>query len=477
MKTIYVNVMPEETRMAIVENGKLTGLELERSNHAHLVGNIYKGQVQNVLKGMQAAFVDIGQNKNAFLYIGNGKVPAEVKANAPRESITVGQDVVVQIIKDEVGTKGPRATTHLSLPGRHVVLMPNSAYIGISHRIDDTEERQRLHDIVAAECPAGMGIIIRTAAAGQPSERIVSDIRYLLRVWEEIMSKAKRAGHSAMLYRDADLVIRIVRDYFTDDVDRMLIDDESTYSRVCELVKIISPSSLDKLESYSGTNIFEDNGLSGAISRLDNRIVELKSGGFLVIDKTEAMTVIDVNTGSFVGDLNLADTVYKLNLEAADEIMLQLRLRDIGGMILVDFIDMENEQQNQALLDRLRQIAATDRSKTNVVDITALGLVEITRRKSRKNLDSLLLCQCPVCQGTGRVISPESIAVKVCRNIRRVEARKHAQEGYVLELHSSVANELKASECFSALKRELGVEVRIKSSREIMPGCYSLTQG
>ncbi|MBP3232388.1 MAG: ribonuclease E/G, partial [Anaerovibrio sp.] len=321
MKTIYVNVMPEETRMAIVENGKLTGLELERSNHAHLVGNIYKGQVQNVLKGMQAAFVDIGQNKNAFLYIGNGKVPAEVKANAPRESITVGQDVVVQIIKDEVGTKGPRATTHLSLPGRHVVLMPNSAYIGISHRIDDTEERQRLHDIVAAECPAGMGIIIRTAAAGQPSERIVSDIRYLLRVWEEIMSKAKRAGHSAMLYRDADLVIRIVRDYFTDDVDRMLIDDESTYNRVCELVKNISPSSLDKLESYSGTNIFEDNGLSGAISHLDNRVVELKSGGFLVIDKTEAMTVIDVNTGSFVGDLNLADTVYKLNLEAADEIM------------------------------------------------------------------------------------------------------------------------------------------------------------
>ena len=476
MKKIYVNVMPEETRMAITDDGQLIGLELERANSAHLVGNIYKGQVQNVLKGMQAAFVDIGQSKNAFLYVGNGKVATEMRSDAPRENITLGQDVIVQITKDEVGSKGPRGTMHLTIPGRHVVLMPNSAYIGISHRIDDVDERQRLHDIVAEVCPAGMGIIIRTAAAGQPAENITSDIRYLVRVWEEIMAKSKRAGHSALLYRDADLVIRIVRDYFTDDVDRMIIDDEKTYTRVRDLVKTVSPQAEDRIEHYSGTNIFKDNGLSEAISNLNSRIVELKSGGFLVIDKTEAMTVIDVNTGSFVGDLNLADTVYKLNIEAADEIMRQLRLRDIGGMILVDFIDMEQEEQNQELLERLRQWAAADRSKTNVVDITALGLVEITRRKSRKNLDSLLYCQCPACQGAGAVMSPESIAIKVCRDIRRVEANHHAPEGYVLQLHTQAANEIKTMDIFQNLKKEFGVVVEVKSSREIMPGCYNLTQ-
>ena len=476
MKTIYVNVMPEETRMAMVEDGELTGLELERTNHAHLVGNIYKGQVQNVLKGMQAAFVDIGQSKNAFLYVGNGKVPTEAKAHSPRENITVGQDVMVQIIKDEVGTKGPRATMHLSIPGRHVVLMPNSAYIGISHRIEDETERQRLHDIVEAVCPENMGIIIRTAAAGQPAESIISDIKYLVRVWEEISAKAKRPGHTAILYRDADLVIRIVRDYFTADVDKMVIDDERMYQRVLALVKQVSPESADRIELYSGSNIYGDYGISEAISGLNSRIVELKSGGFLVIDKTEAMTVIDVNTVSFVGDLNLADTVYKLNIEAADEIMRQLRLRDIGGMILVDFIDMESDSQNEDLLQRLRELAADDRSKTNVVDITALGLVEITRRKSRKNLGSLLYCQCPSCQGTGTIMSPESIAIKVCRDIRRVEANKHAPDGYVLKLHTQAANEIKAMDSFALLKKELGVEVKVKASREIMPGCYNLTQ-
>lgn len=476
MKTIYVNAMPEETRMAIVEDGVLVGLELERANHAHLVGNIYKGQVQNVLKGMQAAFVDIGQNKNAFLYIGNGKVATEMRANAPRENITVGQEVIVQITKDEVGTKGPRATMHLTIPGRHVVLMPNSAYIGISHRIEDGEERQRLHDIVTAQCPDNMGVIIRTAAVGQPAEGLAEDIRYLVRVWEEILAKSKRAGHTALLYRDADLVIRIVRDYLTDDVDRIVIDNEKMYRRVHDLVKMVSPEALPRIEHYTGTNIYGDYGIAEAIGNLNSRIVELKSGGFLVIDKTEAMTVIDVNTGSFVGDLNLADTVYKLNIEAADEIMRQLRLRDIGGMILVDFIDMESDEQNQELLDRMRHLAAEDRSKTNVVDITALGLVEITRRKTRKNLGSLLYCQCPVCQGAGSVISPESIALRVCRDIRRIEASRHAPDGYILQLHPQAANEIKFMDSFQNLKRELGTDVQVKASREIMPGCYSLSQ-
>ncbi|MCR5175275.1 MAG: Rne/Rng family ribonuclease [Anaerovibrio sp.] len=476
MKTIYINVMPEETRMAVTEDGELTGLELERANHAHLVGNIYKGQVQNVLKGMQAAFIDIGQSKNSFLYIGNGKVATAAKANAPRENITVGQNIIVQIIKDEVGSKGPRATMHLSIPGRHVVLMPNSAYIGISHRIEDQDERNRLRDIVAGACPEGMGIIIRTAAVGQPAESLINDIRYLSRVWEEISAKAKRAETSSLLYRDADLVIRIVRDYFTADVGKMIIDDQRVFNRVRDLVQSISPDSVDKIELYTGANLFDAYGISESVSGLNSRVVQLKSGGFLVIDKTEAMTVIDVNTGSFVGDLNLADTVYKLNIEAADEIMKQLRLRDIGGIILVDFIDMEDPAHNDELLERLRQKAVLDRSKTKVVDMTPLGLVEITRRKSRKNLESLLYCQCPSCEGSGRVLSPEAIAIKVCRDIRRVEVKKHAQEGYLLQLNPQAANEIRAMDSFRNLRREFGLEIDIRSSRDVVPGCYILTQ-
>ncbi|ORU01244.1 Cytoplasmic axial filament protein CafA and Ribonuclease G [Anaerovibrio sp. JC8] len=476
MKTIYVNVMPEETRMAVVEDGQLAMLELERPEHAHLVGNIYKGQVQNVLKGMQASFVDIGQPKNAFLYVGNGKIASKAQANSPRENITVGQNVIVQIIKDEVGTKGPRATMHLSIPGRHVVLMPNSAYIGTSHRIEDDGERQRLHDIVRAEVPKNMGCIIRTAAQGQPAENIVKDIRYLMKIWDEILAKAKLSATSALLYRDADLVIRIVRDYLTDDVDKMVIDNPRMYKRVCDLIKATAPDMLSRIELYEGRNIFKDNGITEAMEKLNGRTVELESGGFLVIDKTEAMTVIDVNTGSFVGDMNLADTVYKLNIEAADEIMRQLRLRDMGGIILVDFIDMDSPEQNERLLERMRQLAQGDRSKTNIVDITSLGLVEITRRKSRKNLESLLYCQCPVCEGTGRVLSPETLAVKISRNIRRVEAKKHAANGYLLQLHPQAANEIKAMDSFRRLMEDFGAEVTIEASREISPGSYILTQ-
>lgn len=476
MKTIYVNVMPEETRMAVVEDGRLTALELERPEHAHLVGNIYKGQVQNVLKGMQAAFVDIGQPKNAFLYVGNGKIASTARANSPRENITVGQHVIVQIIKDEVGTKGPRATMHLSVPGRHVVLMPNSAYIGTSHRIEAEQERKRLHRIVREALPDNMGAIIRTAAQGQPAEKITRDIRYLVKIWEEILAKFKLSSSSTVLYRDADLVIRIVRDYLTEDVDKMVIDNPRMYKRVCDLLKTTEPESIQRIELYDGKNLFRAMGITDAMEQLSGRTVALKSGGFLVIDKTEAMTVIDVNTGSFVGDMNLSDTVYKLNIEAADEIMRQLRLRDIGGIILVDFIDMETSEQNEALLERMRQQALEDRSKTNIVDITSLGLVEITRRKARKNLESLLYCQCPVCEGTGRVLSPETLAVKVCRNIRRIEARSHAADGYLLQLHPQAANEITVMDCFRRLREDLGTDISLESSRDVMPGTYILTQ-
>lgn len=475
MKQIYLNIMPEETRMAIMEDGRLMVLELERNSQDHLVGNIYNGQIQNLLKGMQAAFVDIGLSKNAFLYVGDGKVSSRCNSVGKREKLTVGQRLPVQIIKDEVGSKGPRATLHLSLPGRNVVLMPNSVYIGTSHKIEDEAERQRLFNIVKDACPKDMGVIIRTAAVGQSKDRLEKDIKYLVRLWESIDTRSRRASGNGLLYRDADLVIRMVRDYLDEDVDLIVLDSQREYNQVKELVQGFSPQLAEKVELYGGdTNLFHHYGLNEELEKLNSRQVDLASGGFLVIDKTEALTVIDVNSGSFVGDLNLSDTAFKLNLEAADEIMRQLRLRDIGGIIVADFIDMDKPGQNEALLERLRQHAQCDRSKTNIVDITALGLVEITRKKSRRNLDSMLMCDCPSCEGSGRVFSPATIGVKVCRNIRRLEKKHHAADGYVVQLHPAAANELRITGYFDQIKRELGIDVSVEASREVAPGSYCL---
>lgn len=475
MKSIIVNVMPEETRIAVKENNRLTSLELERPRHSHLVGNIYKGIVQNVLPGMQAAFVDIGQSKNAFLYIGDGK--AEVDgAGSPRKTIHIGQVLPVQITKDEVGTKGPRATMHLTIPGRNVVLMPRSAYIGTSHRIDSEQERRRLYDIVREACPEDMGVIIRTAAMGQSKECIQRDIRYLIKVWQSVEVKSKLMKGTGLLYRDVDLVIRIVRDLFNEDVEQMVIDDEIVYGRVKDLLQGMAPEWADRLKLYKGSNIFEYYEIEAEAVSAGNRQVPLASGGFLVIDKTEAMTVIDVNTGSFVGNISLGETAFALNKEAAVEIMHQLRLRDIGGIVLVDFIDMEKEEHNKALLQLLRQLAQQDRTKTHVVDITALGLVEITRKKTRHNIDNLLYRDCPVCQGTGRILSTEALAINVCRDIRRIEARKHGADGYELHIHPEAARELKAGDAFERIYKDLGVRVNICPDEEILPGSYSLFQ-
>lgn len=475
MKQIYMNIMPEETRMAIIENGRLSSFELERDSQNHLVGNIYNGQIQNLLKGMQAAFVDIGQSKNAFLYVGDGKASAQGNSIGKREQLTVGQRLPVQIIKDEVGSKGPRATMHLSIPGRNVVLMPNSAYIGTSHKIDDEKERQRLFNIVKNVCPEDMGIIIRTAAVGQSQETLEKDIKYLVKLWESIVARSRRASGNGLLYRDADLVIRMVRDYLDEDVELIVLDSQREYNQVRELVQSFSPQMSERVELYTGEqNIFHHYGINDELDKLKNRQVELASGGFLVIDKTEALTVIDVNSGGFVGDINLSDTAYKLNLEAADEIMHQLRLRDIGGIILVDFIDMDKPAQNESLLERLRMHAQSDRSKTNVIDITPLGLVEITRKKSRRNLYSMLMCDCPACEGSGRVLSPETIGVRVCRHIRRLERKRHAADGYVVQLHCEAANELRITGYFDKIQRELGLDISIESSREIAPGTYCL---
>jgi len=476
MKSILVTVVPEETKLAILEDGKLSSIEVERATHSHLVGNIYKGQVQNVLPGMQAAFVDIGTGKNAFMYIGDG-MPEDVKQTLPRpQKIHIGQHLPVQIIKDAIGSKGPRATTHITLPGRNVVLLPTAAYIGMSRRIEDEKERSRLHDIAAKICPEGMGLIIRTVAAGATQEALQEDVEYLAKLWHSLMARFQIKSKGAnLLYRDADLIIRIVRDNLTPDVDAMLIDDKAVYQRVRDFVQLLSPSLVEKIRFYDSREpLFKHYGIEEEIGTLGGRTVELKSGGFLVIDRTEALTVIDVNTGKYTGNTNLGETVYATNQEAAEEIMRQLRLRDIGGIIIVDFIDMEKEVQRESLLAHLRDLAKLDPTKTNIVDITSLGLVEITRKKSRQNLDSIIYSECPICRGRGKVESPETVSIRIAGDVRRMEHKAHAEDGYEIEVHESVAEELRHNQLLMNLAAEFAMDIKVTTVPGMHPENYAI---
>ena len=476
MKSILVTVVPEETKVAIVENDKLSSIEVERATHSHLVGNIYKGQVQNVLPGMQAAFVDIGTGKNAFMYIGDG-LPADVKQTLPKpQKIHIGQQLPVQIIKDATGSKGPRATTHITLPGRNVVLLPTAAYIGMSRRIEDEAERNRLHEIAAKICPEGMGLIIRTVAAGVSEEALREDVEYLAKLWHSLMARFKMKSKGAnLLYRDADLIIRTVRDNLTRDVDSMLIDNRAVCQRVQEFVQLLSPELTEKIRYYDSREpLFKHYGIEEELDNLGGRIVELKSGGFLVIDKTEALTVIDVNTGKYTGTTNLGETVYAANQEAAEEIMRQLRLRDIGGIIIVDFIDMEKDEQKEQLLEHLRELAKHDPTKTNIVDITSLGLVEITRKKSRQNLDSIIYSECPICRGRGRVESPETVSIRIAADIRRMEHKSHAEDGYEIEVHETVAEELRHNQLLMNLAAEFAMDIKVNATPGMHPENYAI---
>ena len=442
--------------MALADEGRLLSVEIERTASTHLVGNIYKGQVQNVLPGMQAAFIDIGSGKNAFLYVGDGILPQG------QQKIHVGQSLPIQIIKDALGSKGPRATTHISLPGRNLVLMPMADYVGISHRIQDAAERQRLKELAEDICPPGMGLIVRTAAMEQSREALQADVVYLVRLWQSIQARHKIAAPPALLYRDADLVIRIVRDYFTAEIKELIVDDAQIYNRIISLVQYVSPDLLDRVRLYEEkTPVLRALGLEDELAKTRARQVKLRSGGFLVIDRTEALTVIDVNTGKFVGKSSLADTVYSINLEAAEEILRQLVLRDIGGIIIVDFIDMEDKAQQDELLDYMREQAKKDRTKTNIIDMTSLGLVEITRKKTRKNLANLAYTDCPYCGGTGVMKSPETICIEVIRTIRQMEQVTHIADGYTLEVSHEVAAAIKDTGCLLSLQNDIGVSIEL----------------
>jgi ribonuclease G len=473
-KTIVVNITPEETRMAIFEEKELMEVSIERTKSGHTVGNVYKGKTKNVLPGMQAAFIDIGQEKNAFLYIGDTLPPGAAEAIADT-SLTVGKDVLVQIVKDAIGTKGPRATTHLTLPGRYVVLMPTVDYIATSRRIASEEERIRLKKIVEQVRPEGVGVIVRTMAEGKSEEDLQKDIEYLYNLWKALSARAKRAASPILLYRDVDLVIRIARDYLSSDVEEFIMDNQEAYGRVCDLLKYTSPELLKSVKLYQGKeDIFSHYGLDEELNKVGQRSVSLKSGGYIVIDKTEALTVIDVNTGRFVGSTNLADTVFQTNLEAAAEIVRQIRLRDIGGIIIIDFIDMDKEEHKQAVVEALEEKFKRDRTKTNVVGFTGLGLVEITRKKARKNVEGVLYSECPCCEGRGRVQSPETVVINIWRKMRNVMVQSRRQGRLVIQVHPLVAMAMKSQGEVNRMEQELACSLRIEALPEMHPEIFSI---
>ncbi len=436
---ILINVTPQETRVAVVENGVLQEVHIERATHRGLVGNIYKGRVSRFLPGMQAAFVDIGLDRAAFLQTAEMKVAEGGAPAAPVE----GQDIVVQVVKDPIGSKGARLTTQISLPARYVVYMPGSDHIGISQKIDNEEERERLRAAVRAamgEEPGGL--ILRTMAEQVSEEELKRDIRYLRKLWLRLSERLAQTESRGLMHEDFSLALRAMRDLVRDNVETVRIDSRETYYKAFEFASEFVPEVAPRIEYYPGERpIFDLYSVEDEIKRALEARVALKSGGYLVIDQTEAMTTIDVNTGTYVGRRNLEETLFKTNLEAAHAIARQLRLRNLGGMIIVDFIDMVDSDHKRQVLRALERALAHDRVKASVADMSSLGLVEITRKRTRESLEHLLCEPCPACKGRGMLKTTETVSYEIFREILR-EARQFGTDQYLVVASQAVVDRL-----------------------------------
>lgn len=414
-KEIIVEVGLIEDRVAILEDGKLVEIHIERKQEKKIVGNIYKGKTENVLPGMQAAFIDIGEDKNSFLYvddlISEEDLPIEKK-------LFSGEKLLVEVIKEPIKPKGSRVTTNITIPGRYLVLMPKNKNIGISRKIEDEQERERLKKIVQEIKPPDMGIIIRTASEGKNKEELERDLNFLITTWEKILQKSAILPAPSLLYEDLNLLYRTIRDLFTTEVERLIIDSEEEYKKVLDFLDSFAPHLKDRVYLFRELdNIFEYFGIEEEIRKALKKRVWLKCGGYIFIDQTEALTVIDVNTGKYVGKSKLSETILRTNLEAAEEIARQLRLRDIGGIIIIDFIDMDNKEDEQKVIDKLQEELSKDKTKTNIVDITKLGLLEMTRKRVRRDLGQMLMVNCIHCNGTGKVLSETTVHAIVLRKL------------------------------------------------------------
>ncbi|GAA5006480.1 ribonuclease G [Pseudoluteimonas lycopersici] len=484
---ILVNVTPRETRVAVVENGMLQELHIERGWSRGVVGNIYKGRVQRVMPGMQAAFVDIGLERAAFLHANDivrpANVPAvdgeEAAAPPPRpigELAREGREVVVQVVKDPIGSKGARLTTQISIPSRYLVLLPNTQVVGVSARIEDEDERARLKGIVTASAgDAGHGYIVRTNAEGQPAEALAEDIAYLQRAWQQVERDSREAKVGSRVYEDLSLPLRAVRDLMRRDVEKVKVDSRET----CEKLRAFAaqfmpdwsgPGLAEKIEHYSGSRaIFDLYGVEDEIQRALEKEVPLKSGGYLVIDQTEAMTTVDVNTGSFVGQRNLEETVYRTNLEAAQSVARQLRLRNLGGIIIIDFIDMVDPEHRRQVLRTLEKSLARDHAKTTVYDFSPLGLVEMTRKRTVDSLQRQLSEPCHECGGRGMLKTAETVTYEIFREVVRAVRQFEAARLLVIASPKVVARITdEESAAVAELEEFLGKSIRFQADAQYL---------
>jgi ribonuclease G len=501
-RQIIVNAGISETRVAVLDGGHLGDLFLERRRHRSIVGSVYKGVVTNVLPGMQAAFVDIGLQKDAFLYAGDfianvgeyermmlaeedaevdlaeggegeeeGERPAaperERRSIAPIEDVLrKGQEILVQVSKESLGTKGARITSFISLPGRYLVYMPQVNHVGVSRRIHDAAERDRLRRLIRGlRAATGGGFIVRTVGEGVGEEEFAADVDFLRRLWQQIQLRFAQAPPRAAVHEEGDLVFRVVRDLFAADVEEVLIDAEEEHRRALEYAQTLVPALAHRVRRYEGREpVFEARGLERDIDRALRRKVWLKSGGYLVFDQTEALVSIDVNTGKYVGKRDLEETILKINLEAVNEVVRQIRLRDLGGIIIIDFIDMDREEHRQQVFRALTRALAEDKARTNVLEISELGLVEMTRKRVRQGLHSLLMQPCPTCKGSGAVRAPAAIAAEIYRKIQAAAGDVAGQE-VLIRVNPEVATYLQEeeSEGLEILQRRLQRKVTVQT--------------
>ena len=427
---ILINVTPQETRVAMLEQGVVQELHIERTSARGLVGNIYLGRVARVLPGMQSAFVEIGLERAAFLHIadiwehrqnGHGGVERPIE-----RILHEGQSLLVQVIKDPIGTKGARLSTQVSLAGRLLVYLPQDSHIGISQRIEDEAEREQLRGRLQHLLPEGLpgGFIIRTMAETASEREMQSDIEYLTKLWSDLTARSTQSPAPALVYQDLNLAQRVLRDMATEETTRILVDSRETHLRTGEFAAQYTPALARRIEHYSGDRpLFDLGAVEDEIEKALARRVDLKSGGYLIIDQTEALTTIDVNTGGYIGGRNFDDTIFKTNLEAAHAIARQLRVRNLGGIIVVDFIDMASGEHREAVLQELRRALARDRTRTSVNGFTALGLVELTRKRTRESLAHVLCEACPTCGGRGALKTARTMCYEILREIQR-EARQ-----------------------------------------------------
>jgi len=434
---ILINVTPQETRVAVIEHGVTQELHIERASSRGFVGNIYMGKVVRVLPGMQSAFVDIGGERAAFLHVADiwgNRVNGE--PGMPIEKLlSEGQNLMVQVVKDPIGTKGARLSTQISIAGRLLVYLPQESHIGISQRIGDEEERVQLREKLQHLLPPDEkgGFIIRTMAEAASDRELASDVEYLRKLWHDIREQARTALPLALLYQNLNLALRVLRDFAHEDTGRIHIDSRETHQTMTQFAAQFTPNVVARLAHYQGERpLFDLHNVEDDIERALARRVDFKFGGYLIIDQTEALTTVDVNTGGFVGGRTFDDTIFKTNLEAAQVIARQLRLRNLGGIIIIDFIDMDSEEHRNAVLNEFRKALARDRTRMTVNGFTQLGLVEMTRKRTRESLAHVLCEPCPVCTGRGELKTAQTVCYEVLRELVREARQFDAREFRIL---------------------------------------------